>query len=73
MAYKYCMRLLLRIPRFSSGSQMFVNLNVPTCQAVIMIRTLKRGGGSLGQKWASDGLTPCQQLRPSSRREHVNA
>ena len=25
----------MRIPRFSSASQMFVNLNVPTCQAVI--------------------------------------
>ena len=25
----------MRIPRFSSASQMFVNLNVPTCHAVI--------------------------------------
>ena len=35
VAYNDCMRLLLRIPRRSSASQMFVNAGVPTCAAVL--------------------------------------
>ena len=35
VAYNDSMRLLLRIPRRSSASQMFVNAGVPTCAAVL--------------------------------------
>ena len=35
VAYNDCMRILLRVPRFLSASQMFVNMQVPTCQAVL--------------------------------------
>ena len=35
VAYNDCMRLLLRAPRSSSASQMFVSVGVPTCSAVL--------------------------------------
>ena len=35
VAYNDCMRLLLRVPRSSSASQMFVSVGVPTCPAVL--------------------------------------
>ena len=35
VAYNDGMRMLLRIPRWSSASQMFVNVGVPTCHALI--------------------------------------
>ncbi len=34
VAYNDVMRMLLRIPRYMSGSQMFAELPVPACQAV---------------------------------------
>ena len=35
VAYNDCMRLLLKAPRCCSASQMFVDINVPTCPAVL--------------------------------------
>ena len=35
MAYNDAMRLLLRVPRWHSASQLFVSSNVPTCQALL--------------------------------------
>ena len=35
VAYNDCMRLLLKAPRSSSASHMFVNVGVPTCPAVL--------------------------------------
>ena len=35
VTYNDVMRLLLCLPKWHSASQMFVNINVPTCQAVI--------------------------------------
>ena len=35
MAYNDSMRLLLKAPRSCSASQMFVNIGVPSCSAVI--------------------------------------
>ena len=35
VAYNDCMRLLLRVPRSSSASQLFVSVGVPTCPAVL--------------------------------------
>ena len=35
VAYNDCMRLLLGAPRCCSASQMFVEINVPTCPAVL--------------------------------------
>ena len=35
MAYNDSMRLLLKAPRCFSASQMFVNVGVPTCSAVL--------------------------------------
>ncbi len=34
VAYNDAMRMLLRIPRYMSASQMFTELRVPACQAV---------------------------------------
>ena len=35
VAYNDCMRLLLKVPRCSSASHMFVSVGVPTCSAVL--------------------------------------
>ena len=35
VAYNDCMRLLLKAPRSSSASHMFVSVGVPTCPAVL--------------------------------------
>ena len=35
VAYNDCMRLLLKVPRSSSASHMFVSAGVPTCSAVL--------------------------------------
>ncbi len=35
IAYNDIMRMLLGLPRCHSASQMFANINVPACQAVI--------------------------------------
>ena len=35
VAYNDALRLLLRVPRWHSASQLFVNLGVPTCQALL--------------------------------------
>jgi len=40
VAYNDGMRLLLKQPRWSSASQMFVNVGVPTCTALIRNETL---------------------------------
>ena len=50
MAYNDAMRLLLRIPRYFSASQMFAELNVPACQAVmrnLMYRFIRRVDNSV--------------------------
>jgi len=41
VAYNDVMRLLLRVPRYTSASQMFTNVHVPTCHAVIRNLTYK--------------------------------
>ncbi len=41
VAYNDVIRMLLRIPRYYSASQMFSNIQVPTCLAVIQNTTLK--------------------------------
>ncbi len=35
VAYNDIMRMLLRLPRWHSASEIFVNINVPTCQALV--------------------------------------
>ena len=35
VAYTDDMRMLLRIPRLSSASKMFADVNIPACQAVV--------------------------------------
>ena len=35
VAYNDALRLLMRVPRWHSASQLFVNLGVPTCQALL--------------------------------------
>ena len=35
VAYNDAMRLLLRVPRWHSASQLFVSSNIPTCQALL--------------------------------------
>ena len=35
VAYNDAMRILFRIPRYLSATQMFANMQVPTCQAVL--------------------------------------
>ena len=35
VAYNDALRLLIRVPRWHSASQLFVNLRVPTCQALL--------------------------------------
>ena len=35
VAYNDALRLLVRVPRWHSASQLFVNLGVPTCQALL--------------------------------------
>ncbi len=41
VAYNDVMRKLLRIPRYYTASQMFLNMQVPTCQTVIPNLTYK--------------------------------
>ncbi len=41
VAYNDAMRMLLRVPRYFSASQMFAEVNVPACQAVIRNLTHK--------------------------------
>ena len=41
VAYNDAMRILLRVPRYFSASQMFAELNVPACQGVIRNLTFK--------------------------------
>ncbi len=35
VAYNDIMCMLLRLPRWHSSSEIFVNINVPTCQAIV--------------------------------------
>ena len=70
VAYNDCMRLLLKVPRCSSASQLFVSVNVPNCSAVLrnlMFRCMCRvhnSGNSIIVAISNPGLSA---VRFSSR------
>lgn len=41
VAYNYTFRLLLRVPRWHSASQLFVDAHIPTCEALLRHLTFK--------------------------------